>query len=179
MFERLTTSARSVLTDAHQAARELGAAAVGPGHLLLGLAQTPGSAADVLAEAGVETGVICAALLPTTPRLADLTDEDAAALATVGIDLAEVLRRLDDAIPERVPAVRRRRRLRLSPDTRRCLHLAVRESMWLKARQIGTEHVLLGLLRADDAWVRGLLDRVGSSADQLRVATLARLDEAA
>jgi ATP-dependent Clp protease ATP-binding subunit ClpA len=179
VFERLTSDARTAVAHAQQAASDLGATAVEPEHLLLSLLRTPGLAADVLSSCHVDAAEVAAALAPT-PRLADLTDDDADALATVGIDLEAVLEHLGATLPPHaLSASRRPRRRRLSAGSRRTMHLAVREAMWLKSRQIGTEHLLLGLLRVDDRRVAQLIGRAGSTSDEIRVATLARLGRAA
>jgi ATP-dependent Clp protease ATP-binding subunit ClpA len=78
-----------------------------------------------------------------------LDDEDAEALRLLGIDLDEVIRRIDqdlNAVGEASP----QRRRRFARESKKVLELSLREALRLGDRFIGTEHVLLGLLRAAD-----------------------------
>ena len=86
------------------------------------------------------------------------TPSDAEALATLGIDLDEVRRQVEEAFGPgalertRRPA-RRRRWLRRATsrsrkDAKKVLELALREAMRLKHNYIGSEHILLGMLHA-------------------------------
>jgi ATP-dependent Clp protease ATP-binding subunit ClpA len=75
--------------------------------------------------------------------------------------------------------VRRRGRTRISGGVKKSLQLALREALWLGSRSIGTEHLLLGLLRCDDADVRRLLDGLGVSPEALRSGVLRSLGRAA
>jgi hypothetical protein len=81
---------------------------------------------------------------------------DAEALAAIGIDLDEIKRRIEDSFGpgalERVPLTPRgplnwTGRLPLAEASKLTLALALREARALHHTYIGTEHVLLGLLR--------------------------------
>jgi ATP-dependent Clp protease ATP-binding subunit ClpC len=58
------------------------------------------------------------------------------------------------------------------------LQLAVREAVWLRSREIGSEHLLLGLLRCDDPAVTSLVTGLGAEPDAVRTSVLQRLGTA-
>jgi ATP-dependent Clp protease ATP-binding subunit ClpA len=156
MFERFTRPARQVVLDALAAATELGDDKVGPPHLLLALAAAEGPGARILAGCGVTPASLRAAAAGESRR-AGLTDEEVAALRSVGIDAGEVLRRIEeafgpDALAEAEPPRPRRRFGRLGGPfdaaAKKVLELSLREAIALRDRSIGTEHILLALLRA-------------------------------
>jgi ATP-dependent Clp protease ATP-binding subunit ClpA len=81
---------------------------------------------------------------------------DAEALAAIGIDLDEIKRRIEDSFGpgalQRVPLTPRgplnwTGRLSLAESSKLTLALALKEARALHHTYIGTEHVLLGLLR--------------------------------
>jgi ATP-dependent Clp protease ATP-binding subunit ClpA len=116
-----------------------------------------------------------------TPGDGGLTQEDAEALRTVGIDLDVVLEHLTESFgPDVVPHNQlRRARGRFSRPAKKTLQLALREAIWLKASAIGSEHILLGLLRCEDSDINALLAEVGIKSDDLRKATLLAISRAA
>ncbi|HEU5109675.1 MAG TPA: Clp protease N-terminal domain-containing protein [Micromonosporaceae bacterium] len=157
MFERFTKPARRVVLDGLEVAAELGADKVRPPHLLLALVSGEGAGGRVLAGYGVTAAVLRGAEGQSSRR-AGLTDEEVAALRSVGIDAEEVFRRVEeafgpDALADAEPAPRPRRRLgRLGgpfdPAAKKVLELSLREAIALRHRHLGTEHILLALLRA-------------------------------
>ncbi len=201
MFERFTHEARSVVVLAQEQARQLKHDHIGTEHLLLALLDPAvGPAARVLAEAGVTAASVRAAVQQSVgqPRPA-LTDEDAEALRSIGIDLERVLARLEETLgsaaltPVGAPARQgrrgflRRRRRPLGPGghipfTGRSTKVSScrrREALALKTRTIEAEHVLLGLLREGQGLAATVLVRQGVDLEQLRAATLRALDRAA
>jgi len=64
-----------------------------------------------------------------------------------------------------------------SPRAKKTLELALREALALKHNYIGTEHILLGLLRAGGMAGEVLAER-GATAEQVRPAVMRLLDEA-
>ena len=94
-----------------------------------------------------------------------LDDDDAEALRAIGIDLDEVVRRIDRNLGGASP---RRRRPPFSRGSKKALELALREAIALRHNYIGTEHLLLGLVRAGGPGRRrhvgGLRDRAGRPA---------------
>ena len=99
MFERFTKRARSVVETAVEIAEERDAAEVRPEHVFAAMLRDDASlAVRVLGSLGAPAEMLRAELDQRRGRLVDgLGDEDAEALATIGIDLEEVLRRVDQA----------------------------------------------------------------------------------
>src|SRR5580704_15528313 len=56
----------------------------------------------------------------------------------------------------------------LSAEAKRVLNLAAEESQRLGQRQVGTEHLVLGILRQNDCWAARLLTARGFTLDGLR-----------
>ena len=179
MFERFTEVARQVVVLAQEEADALGHNYIGTEHLLLGLlAEKEGLAGRILASfrlTGEEIRAHTSAVLgPARGRV------DAGALATIGIDFDEVRRRVEETFGpgalERTRAGRKGCGYRTRPFTPRAkkvLELALREAVSLGDDHIGTEHVLLGLLREGEGLAVALLRRQGLSPDRIRAAVLA------
>jgi len=173
MFERFTEDARAVVTRAEAEAVALGADRIEPEHLLLGIASGDGGAAvRVLDGLGLGHEPLRADLLRSGGGL------DAGALAAIGIDLGEVQRRVEASFG---PGALRGRggRLRFAPRAKKALELALREALALGDREIGAEHVLLGVMRDPGERVRGMLARHERSAEVVRDAVLAARAKAA
>jgi ATP-dependent Clp protease ATP-binding subunit ClpA len=182
MFERFTNGARAVVTGAVEQAGELGHNSVGTHHLLLGLlSPDTGAGYQVLHGAGLEANRVHEVVLRRSPGNGFLTQDDAESLRSVGIDLDVVLEHLTESFgPEAVPHSQpRRSRRRFSPPAKKALQLALREAIWLKAGAIGSEHILLGLLRCDDRDINDVLAELGVKPDDLRKATLLKIGRAA
>src|SRR5437870_4494883 len=81
--------------------------------------------------------------------------------------LERIRRSIEDHSPtkERVPTSVE---LPLAPETKRVLHYAHDESDHLKHRHIGTEHLLLGLMRAEDSVAARILFELGLRLDAMR-----------
>ncbi len=165
MMERFTTRARELVKRAEAIASESRASQVRPEHLLAALLWDDESlAVRVLLEQGATSDRLHAELDRRRARYVDgLDDEDAAALASIGIDLAEVVSRIDDGGRER-----RRRRPRFSRPSKKVLELALREAIAMKHNYIGTEHILLGMVREGDVIVRDTLQDAGVDTTNLR-----------
>ena len=91
------------------------------------------------------------------------------ALAAIGIDLDEIRRRVEASFgPGALERGRRGRgrHVPFTPAAKKALELALREALRLGDREIGAEHVLLGLLREGGA--ARLLERVGARPAALR-----------
>jgi len=160
MFERFTNRARQAVVHAQQEARRLHHREIGAEHLLLGiLAEQHGVGAQVLAGLGMQTEAVRDAVGRRSPAA-----PDAEALRTLGIDLEEVRRRAEESFGP--GALERRRGARrghipFTPEAKTALELALRESLRLRNRRIGTEHLLLGLLRRDTRLATALLREAG------------------
>ena len=158
MFERFTDKARKVVVLAKNKATERGDDQIRPVHMLYGLASTDGVAARALTALGVDPAAVERKLGRSAPEgpLVGEASEDAEALAAIGIDLDEIKRRIEDSFGpgalERVPLTPRgplnwTGRLPLAESSKLTLALALKEARALHHAYIGTEHVLLGLLR--------------------------------
>src|SRR5262249_50877648 len=145
-----------VITRARVEAQGLRHPYIGTEHLLLALlSEDAGVPYAVLHAAGLDAARVRADILRlvgTPTKL--LTDEDAEALKTVGIDLDVITARIEeifgpDALDTRMPHRRRRRAdgSRFSGRAKKVLQLGLREAMRLGHRYIGSEHILLGLIR--------------------------------
>ncbi|WP_337063289.1 Clp protease N-terminal domain-containing protein [Kineococcus sp. G2] len=168
MFERFTPRAREAVVGAQRVARELGHREIGDDHLLLALLDVGGVGADVLRAAGAD-----AARLREEVARERGPEEDADALRSLGIDLDAVRSRVEETFgPGALERAGRRRRGWLRrrlpgggplsghvPFTRpakKALEESLKAALGLKHNHIGTEHLLLGLLRADGRAARAL-----------------------
>ena len=188
MFERFTSGARAVVKLAQQEARGLGHGFVGTEHLLLGLlAEREGVAAHVLTDAGLTTEAVRA----DVERLVGdslLTGPDAEALRAIGIEVAEVRARVEESFGpgalERARLGRCRQRpvsghVPFSPRSKKVLELSLREAIRLHHNYIGTEHILLGLLREGQGLGARILADSEVRADDLRSSVMAALGRVA
>lgn len=167
MFERFTKSARKTVEGGVVVAKEAGATEVRPHHVASALlADEESTAARALgAEA---TATVLAALEEERARLVEGLDrDDADALRVIGIDLEDVVRRMD-ALGGR-PG-RRRGHLPFSRDAKKSLELSLREAIRLGDGFIGTEHLLLGIVRVGDRTVLDALWAAGLSPVDVRTA---------
>jgi len=193
MFERFTNDARETVVRARREAMEFGREPIGTHHLLLALASPEaGLAHEVLRGAGLDERRIRAELvrLAGAPKR-PLGAEDAAALRTIGIDLDSVLSRIEESFgtdalrtigdvpPEETLRRRSHRVGRFTPRARKVVELALREAIRLRDRQIGSEHLLLGLIREGDGLACRILVDSGIQPGDLRTAVLARRERAA
>jgi hypothetical protein len=167
MFDRLTDPSRHMLTLASEEAGVVRLGFLGCGHLLLGLVREgSGIAAQVLSSHGVDLESARAAVRRScaTVGARDRRSREEL-LRTIGIDLDEVMRRTEEtfgpaalgrAMERNLRTTRPRRMSRprcttgglpFSARSKRALELSLRESLRLRHSYIGTEHILLGLLR--------------------------------
>lgn len=184
MFERFTASARGTVVRAQQEAVDAGDHHVGTEHVVLALAQDDGIAGVVLRGAGVTTESL-RRWLQHVPR----DDEsggrlDADALHSIGIDLDDVRRSVEetfgagalDDVPRR-PGGRRWGRNKHIPFTGRAkksLERGLRQAITLGDTRIGSEHLLLGVLdEGSGLGVRMLRDE-GVDLPGLRASTVER-----
>lgn len=152
MFERFTKPARAAVEQAVAFARQSAARETRPEHLFAALlADEECLAVRVLVDAGAPAERLHAELDRRRLEYVDGLDaDDADALETIGIDLAEVVRRIDRNLGG---AVASRSRPRFARASRKVLELALREAVALRHNYIGTEHLLLGLVRQGDRMV--------------------------
>ncbi len=182
MFERFTTQARSAVTLAQQEARELGQPYLGTRLLLLGILDEPATAgARALAALGIGADGVREDIRRSDRERAAFSEEDADALRSVGVDLDEVRRRVEEAFGpgalERKPAGGRGvgGHLPLTPRSKKALELALREALHLGHRHIGTEHLLLGLVRDEGCSAAKLLATRGVDRERVRAEVLRQI----
>jgi ATP-dependent Clp protease ATP-binding subunit ClpA len=198
MFERFTDPARQAVRRAQDEARALKHRFIGTEHLLLGMLDPSGGVAyTVLTGAGVTHDGVRAAIVEKLGQGA-LGDADAEALRAIGIDLPAVRAKLEEVFgpgaldpPHEEPRrglLRRRRaparppssgHIPFVPRSKKVLELALRESLALGHNYIGTEHMLLGLIREGEGLAAQILSESGVSLAELRSRTLAALSRAA
>lgn len=169
MFERFTTRARTVVQSAHEEADALGHRTVGTEHLVLAMFTAGGIAADVLRACGIEAEQFRATVAGA---------DDAAALRSVGIDLDAVREKVEETFgpgaleraepPRRGGFLFRRSKLsgRFGNDSKKALELSLRVALSMKHNYIGTEHLLLGVLRDERGTGGRLLRDQGMSYER-------------
>jgi ATP-dependent Clp protease ATP-binding subunit ClpA len=169
MLERFTRPARAVVDDAVRHARETTSSETRPEHLLMGLLDQDGCLAlQVMEGLGVSADTVRRSLDRHRMRYVDgLDDDDAEALAAIGIDLDEVVRRIDRNLGG-LDARRSQGRPRFTRSARKVLELALREAIAMRHSYIGTEHLLLALVRGGDRVVTDTLADVGLDPAALR-----------
>jgi ATP-dependent Clp protease ATP-binding subunit ClpA len=187
VFEHFTERARVAVVFAQEEARDLHHNYIGTEHLLLGLLHDRASVGrQALDRLGVRLDDVRSEVVRVVGegRPARLGEEDAAALRVIGIDLEEVRRRVEETFGrgalERVAPSRRRGRKKscialrgeipFTPRAKKALELAAREAKGLRHDYIGTEHILLGLIREREGLAAGLL--AGRHVSDQRVRTV-------
>jgi ATP-dependent Clp protease ATP-binding subunit ClpA len=168
MFERFTGKARKVVILAKTKATERGDDQIRPVHMLYGLVTADGVAARALTALGVDPSAVERELGRSGPEgrapLGDAASGDAEALAAIGIDLDEIKRRIEESFGpdalERVPLTPKgplnwTGHLPLNDQAKLSLALSLKEARALHHHYIGTEHMLLGLLRVAERYPRG------------------------
>jgi ATP-dependent Clp protease ATP-binding subunit ClpA len=147
-----------------QEARSLGHSYVGTEHLLLVLLQKPdGRATFVLEQLGVSAAEAEAAIGPCLDGGTPKIDPDA--LATIGIDLEAVRRRLEQTFG---PGA-------LERSHASCLGVAPRAKLALAysldyagSKPLGDEHILLGMLSVPDSLAARALRELGVSLEAVK-----------
>jgi ATP-dependent Clp protease ATP-binding subunit ClpA len=183
VFERFTDGARQVVVHAQDEARLLRHHYIGTEHLLLGVLREGSElGARVLDRLRIDLGGTrsdIARLIGEGP--AERAPEDAEALRAIGIDVDEVRRRIDEAFGpgalDRRPHRRGRRRTRcesvpghipFTPRAKKVLELSLREARVLGHNSIGTEHILLGLIREGEGVAARVLEARGVRDREIR-----------
>ncbi|MFF9690157.1 Clp protease N-terminal domain-containing protein [Streptomyces sp. NPDC014623] len=153
MFERFTKGARATVTGAVTHAERAGVDSVTEEHLLLSLLDQEGSRTSFAVAAlgltdrrsSVETA------LAEARRRGGLTKADAQALAGIGIDVTEIVARIEEAHGEGVLAGDRRNRRwwsgrpAFTSGAKSVLEKSLRVALGRRDRFIGEEHLLLAL----------------------------------
>ncbi|MFE4688541.1 Clp protease N-terminal domain-containing protein [Streptomyces sp. NPDC056749] len=153
MFERFTKGARATVTGAVTHAERAQADSVTEEHLLLSLLDRRGSRASfaVAALGLVDRRASMEAALAEARRRGGLTKADTEALAGIGIDITEILARVEGVHGEGVlagaPGNRRRwsGRRPFTGGAKGILEKSLRIALGRRDRFIGEEHLLLAL----------------------------------
>jgi ATP-dependent Clp protease ATP-binding subunit ClpA len=185
MFEHFTDRARGAVVLAQEEALGLHHNHIGTEHLLLGLLHDRTSVGrKALDRLGVRLDDVRSEVVRVVGEgpPAALGEQDAEALRAIGIDLDEVRRRVEatfgeGALEQMAQAGRRRRKTRCVPSTgrvpftpraKKVLELALRESKALRHHYIGTEHILLGLVREREGLAAEILAERDVSDQRVR-----------
>jgi hypothetical protein len=147
-FARFTPTARRAVIDAQGAARLLGDRAIDTEHVLLGLLESPGTlAADVLAHWDVDREGIEEAILARRAG-AGADDEGGGRGRRAGV----------------------RGHIPFTASSKKVLEVALREARVFEHDYIGTEHILLGLVRVKEGLAAELMAERGVTMDAVRQA---------
>jgi ATP-dependent Clp protease ATP-binding subunit ClpA len=184
MFERFSQDARNVVVQAQNEARRAGAHHIGPEHLLMGLMLgRSGIGYDVLHANGITLEFVRAESDRLLGRSATgFGGDDVEALKTIGIDLEAVVESVErsfgpgalaggtsSSITGHIP---------FAHQAKKVLELSLREALRLHHNYIGTEHILLGMVRQGDGPVAQILTNGGTEPDALREQVEARVGPA-
>ncbi|MEU3200485.1 Clp protease N-terminal domain-containing protein [Streptomyces sp. NPDC006996] len=153
MFERFTKDARDVVKGAVEQAEGERAGTVDPGHLMLALLDREASRASfALAALGAdERRESARRALADSRRRAGLSRAETDALAGLGIDVSEIVARVEEAHGIGSMSGDRKGkgwwsgRRGFGRDARDVLEGALRVAVALRDRHIGDEHILLAL----------------------------------
>lgn len=191
MFERFTDRAREVVVHAQEEGRLLRHHYIGTEHLLLGiLREGTGVGARVLERLGVDLEGVRADITRIVGAGPSVSDQsDAEALRSIGIDVDEVRRRIEatfgpgalDHRPRRKRWGRARcesgvGRIPFTPRAKKVLELSLREAIALGHNYIGTEHILLGLVREGEGVAAQMLEARGVVAREIRQLVMEEID---
>ena len=156
IFNRFTDESRRSVEAAFEEARALGHDSLGDEDLLLGILRADeGIGAEALSSLGV------------TLEAAREESEEllSAALYSIGISLEEIRRESGDAFEMRVPDDHK---IPYSPRAKNVLVRAREEMRKLGDYHLGTEHVLLGVLRDERGMSVRILAGLGVSAAEIK-----------
>lgn len=185
MFERFTRRARSVIAHTQNEAVALGHNFLGTEHILLGLTrEAEGVAARVLTKSGVGYEDVRREVV-TMIGLGEGASglRDAEALATIGIDLEAVTAAVEDAFgpgaldQPRQAKQRQGKTPEFVPRAKKLMEIALREAKTLDHNYIGTEHLLLAILRLHEGVAFAVLELLTPPADKLRDAVMQELQQ--
>ena len=180
MFERFTKAARATVVNAQERAIATTSSEIRPEHLLMSMLDDETSlAVRVLEGLGAPAESVRQTLERHRSRHIDgLDDEDAEALKAIGIDLDEVVRRIDRNLGGLARPGRRRGGIGFARASKKVLAISLREAISLGHNYIGTEHILLALARSGDRVVGDTFAEAGITHDALRGAVADALRKA-
>jgi ATP-dependent Clp protease ATP-binding subunit ClpA len=180
MFERFSGEARAVVATAQDEARALRHPFIGTEHLLLALLARGGPGGDLLTARGMGTDSVRQQLQAWAEPDSRL---DAEALRTLGIDLDQVRRAVEEQFGPGALAGHcgpmPRGHLRFTGRAKAVLELTVREAQSQNAGSINSAHLLLGLIQEQAGLGSRLIRRQWPDIDELTAAARARAGEQA
>ncbi|MFN8148395.1 MAG: Clp protease N-terminal domain-containing protein [Candidatus Nanopelagicales bacterium] len=179
VLERFAEQARTVVADTMATAQAQGIAEVRAEHLLLSLTRVAdGATAAALTENHLDEALV-ARVVRDPEQLVD--DEDRAALGALGIDVDELMARLEEGLgPDALAPVPSNgvRRPRFTKEAKKALEMAVRTTTGRHARTITTDDLLVGIVRAGSPGVASVLTAAGTTEAAV-IASVTRLRGAA
>ena len=182
MFERFTQEAREAVITAQKEARALRHGRVGTEDVLLGVLAAGGQparreasnlGAHVLGDLGITRDGVREVVARMVRRDAP-AEPDPEALAAIGIDLDAVRRRVEGSFGRGALDGPRGRsgHIPFSPRAKKVLELSLREALALRDHHIGTEHILLGILREGQGMAAVILTQAGLDLAAIRAAVI-------
>lgn len=173
MFERFGKDVKQLLMAVHGDAAIAGSTTVEGEHLLVALASAPETAGGAVLRAhGVTRGGLLSAL---DDRSGGFDDGDAAALFSIGIDLAQIQRSarriFGDTAFGRAGVRPRKGGRRFGESAKTALAVSLQESLSSGSRTITTLHLLLALARDPHSRSAQLLSAHGLDYDVVRAET--------
>jgi ATP-dependent Clp protease ATP-binding subunit ClpA len=178
VFERFTDKARRGLVLAQDEARALGHNFIGTEHILLGLLGVGDSVGSrvLLAEGLTAERVRHLTLEMVGAEPSGLRVDDSEALASIGIDLDSVREAVEESFGEgALERATRSRKRRVSlgappfvPRAKKVVELSLREALQMGHNYIGTEHILLGIIREGEGVAAKILVETVGPLDELR-----------
>jgi ATP-dependent Clp protease ATP-binding subunit ClpA len=179
MFERFTAKARLVVARAEEEARSFGHPYIGTEHLLLAQLHQDCMAHGILTDAGLTYDDVRAAVGRITGP-GNLGPDDAEALSTIGIDLDAVRAKMEETFGEgALGAQVSGGRPRFTRRAKKVIELSLREAINLKHSYLGTEHLLLGIIREGEGLAAKVIVDSGVTLPDLRSATMNAIQRAA
>lgn len=154
MFERFTERSRDVVVLAQEEARANKCGYIGTEHLLIGLLRAEGVAADVLFNLIMTAGRPVRADSGNQPPL-DTPEK-------VTTHLREIVKGMSGGSEKEMPG-----QIPFTPRSKTGLEASLREALSLGHNYIGTEHILLGLLRGSGGGALKILDSMGITTERV------------
>ena len=155
IFNRLTDRSRACVQASFEEARMLGHDSLGDEDLLLGILRAGGG---IAAEALSSLGITLEGVREESQEMLS------GALSSIGISFEEIRREAGDTFEMRIPD---NRRIPFSPTAKKALVEARKEMRRLGDNYLGTEHILLGMLRNEDGMAVRILASMGVSPEML------------
>ena len=179
VLERFAEQARTIVADTMATAQSQGIAEVRAEHLLLSLTRyAEGTTSAALAENHLDEALV-ARVVRGPEQLVD--DEDRVALGALGIDVDDLMARLEDGLgPDALAPVPNGGgpRPRFTQEAKKALEMAVRTTTARHSRTITTDDLLVGIVRAGSPGVDKVLSAAGTTQASV-LASVTRLRGAA